>query len=383
MRFKKRRNDSITDMGAALAAARGGSWLDRLSDEKPRLIILAIKTTLAAAIAWFVAAALGLHDGYWAVITVIIVLQSYVGSTVTASRDRAIGTLIGAVFGFAFSLYSVQPWNILLALLTSTVVCVLLGLKNSTRLAGVTVVIILVVQKHSMDYTIALHRVIEVLLGIAIALAVSTLVLPERARMRLREGLAEEFLLLGAFFEATLQGFSGAPDERLNDLRTQCDTRRRANNQLMETARNEPSGGRGYIEALGLLMQFARSLRDALAALELAVRNSHNDRFAQQLEPELGKLAADIHAAFHFVAGCIHRWKFNVPSGKLNLAADIEQLEIKMDSVRHMGTNFSQEEVLRAYAVQLHLKQLARILRTVRTETGKALEVRRMEDESA
>lgn len=383
MRFIKRRNDSITDMGAALAAARGGSWLDRLSDEKPRLIILAIKTTLAAAIAWFVAAALGLHDGYWAVITVIIVLQSYVGSTVTASRDRAIGTLIGAVFGFAFSLYSVQPWNILLALLTSTVVCVLLGLKNSTRLAGVTVVIILVVQKHSMDYTIALHRVIEVLLGIAIALAVSTLVLPERARMRLREGLAEEFLLLGAFFEATLQGFSGAPDERLNDLRTQCDTRRRANNQLMETARNEPSGGRGYIEALGLLMQFARSLRDALAALELAVRNSHNDRFAQQLEPELGKLAADIHAAFHFVAGCIHRWKFNVPSGKLNLAADIEQLEIKMDSVRHMGTNFSQEEVLRAYAVQLHLKQLARILRTVRTETGKALEVRRMEDESA
>lgn len=383
MRFIKRRNDSITDMGAALAAARGGSWLDRLSDEKPRLIILAIKTTLAAAIAWFVAAALGLHDGYWAVITVIIVLQSYVGSTVTASRDRAIGTLIGAVFGFAFSLYSVQPWNILLALLTSTVVCVLLGLKNSTRLAGVTVVIILVVQKHSMDYTIALHRVIEVLLGIAIALAVSTLVLPERARMRLREGLAEEFLLLGAFFEATLQGFSGAPDERLNDLRTQCDTRRRANNQLMETARNEPSGGRGYIEALGLLMQFARSLRDALAALELSVRNSHNDRFAQQLEPELGKLATDIHAAFHFVAGCIHRWKFNVPSGKLNLAADIEQLEIKMDSVRHMGTNFSQEEVLRAYAVQLHLKQLARILRTVRTETGKALEVRRMEDESA
>jgi uncharacterized membrane protein YccC len=370
-------------MDPTLLAANSGSWLDHLSSERSRLLIHAAKTTLAATIAWFVAQALGFNDGYWAVITVIIVLQSYVGSTVTASRDRAIGTLIGAVFGFAFSLYSVQPWNFLLALTASTVVCVLLGLKGSTRLAGVTVIIIMIQQKHAMDYTIALHRVIEVLLGIAIALAVSTIVLPERARIRLREGLAEEFLQLGAFFEAVLKGFSGTPDERLNDLRTQCDNRRRTNNQLMDTARNEPSGGVGILEASGMLSQFARSLRDALAALELSVRNSNNDHFAQQLEPELGKLATDIHATFHFVAGCIHRWKFNVPLGKLSLAADIAALEQKMDSLRHMGTSFSQEEVLRAYAVQLHLKQIARILRTVRTETGRTLEERKMQEESA
>jgi hypothetical protein len=48
-----------------------------------------------------------------------------------------------------------------------------------------------------------------------------------------------------------------------------------------------------------------------------------------------------------------------------------------------MGTSFSQEEVLRAYAVQLHLKQIARILRTVRTETGRTLEERKMQEESA
>ncbi len=373
MRFSKRRTDSITEMDLAQLAPVGGNWLDRLSGEKPRLLVHAFKTTLAAAIAWYVAVALGLHDGYWAVITVIIVLQSYVGATVTASRDRAIGTLVGAAVGFAFSLYTTLPWNFLLALLVSTILCVLLGLKNSTRLAGVTVVIILIAQKSGTNYTIAIHRVLEVLLGIAIALAVSTLVLPERARMRLREGLAEEFLQLGVFFEAVLQGFSGEPNERLGQLRAQCDARRRANNQLMETARNEPADGRGVLEALGLLMQFARSLRDALAALELSVRDSHNDNYARQLEPELGKLAADIHAAFHFVAGCIHRWRFNQPSGKINLAAGIEALEVKMEAVRHTGNSFSQEEVLRAYAVHLHLTQLARTLRTVRAEAGKAL----------
>jgi len=37
---------------------------------------------------------------------------------------------------------------------------------------------------------------------------------------------------------------------------------------------------------------------DAMVALEYSVKDSHHDAFAQQLEPALGKLAADIHNAF-------------------------------------------------------------------------------------
>jgi hypothetical protein len=49
-----------------------------------------------------------LHDGYWGAISAIIVLQSNMGATVTASRDRILGTLIGACFGFSFSLFGVS-----------------------------------------------------------------------------------------------------------------------------------------------------------------------------------------------------------------------------------------------------------------------------------
>jgi len=48
------------------------------------------------------------------------------GATVTASRDRLIGTLIGGVFGFAFSVYGVLPWNYALAVLAAIIVCGLL-----------------------------------------------------------------------------------------------------------------------------------------------------------------------------------------------------------------------------------------------------------------
>jgi hypothetical protein len=44
-----------------------------------------------------------------------------------------------------------------------------------------------------------------------------------------------------------------------------------------------------------------------------------------------------------------------------------------MAEVRHTGSNFSQAEILRAYSVQLHLKQIARLLRASRVETSRAV----------
>jgi hypothetical protein len=57
----------------------------------------------------------------------------------------------------------------------------------------------------------------------------------------------------------------------------------------------------------------------------------------------------------------------------MNLEEDIAQLENRMTEVRPSGIGFSQTEVLRAYAVQLHLKQIARLLRASRIETGLAV----------
>jgi uncharacterized membrane protein YccC len=306
-------------------------------------------------------------------ISAIIVLQSNVGSTVDASRDRILGTLIGSVFGFSFSLFGELPWNYILAVLSAVIVCGLLGLRNSSRLAGVTITIIMLVQKAGPRWSLALDRVGQVMLGIVVALAVTTLVFPDRARLRLRDGLAQEFLVLGAFFEAILQGFRGTPAENLSSLRDDALAMLRGNNQLLEAARNEPSGGPGWREGLGMLSQFGRSLFDALVALELAVKDSHEDAFAQQLEPALGQLGADIRSGFQRMAARIHEGRFNMPPPALNLEEDIAQVEARMSAVRHTGIAFSQDEILRAYAVQLHLKQIARLLRASRVETSRAI----------
>jgi uncharacterized membrane protein YccC len=372
MRLKadKTWSQQLLDLRQRLEPAQGTGFL---SWDRQRLLIHGAKTALAAGLCWWLALRFGLHDGYWGSISAIIVLQSNMGATVSASRDRLIGTLIGGLLGFSFSLFGALPWNYILAILVAVIVCGLLGLRASSRLAAVTITIIMLVQKPGSRWGLALDRVGEVVLGIVVALAVTTLVLPDRARLRLRDGLAQEFLVLGAFFETILQGFRGAPAENLAALRNDALAMLRGNNQLLEAARSEPSGGPGWREGLSTLSQFGRSLFDALVALEFSVKDTNEFEFAQRLEPAFGRLIADIHTGFQHVAGRIHEWRFNMPPKGVNLEEDIAQLEERMTAVRPSGIGFSQTEILRAYAVQLHLKQIARLLRASRVETSHAV----------
>jgi uncharacterized membrane protein YccC len=352
-------------------------WMSR---EHRRLLIHATKTALAAGLCWWLAMRFGMHDGYWGAISAIIVLQSNFGATITASRDRLLGTLIGAVLGFEFSFVGALPWNYLAAVILAITICGLLGFRSSSRLAGVTTTIVMLVQHGGSHWTVALDRVGQVALGIVVALGVATLIFPDRARLRLRDGLAQELLVLSVYFEAILQGFRGETPEHLNEMREDAMAMLAGNNELLEAAQSEPSGGPGWREGLNMLAQFGRSLMDALTALELAVRDSGEDGYAQHLEPELGKLVADIRTGFHYVASCAHRWQFHVAPKEIDLEGDIAALEARMAEVRLHGLNFSQAEILRAYAVLLHLKQLARLLRAARVETSRAIGEARRRD---
>jgi uncharacterized membrane protein YccC len=338
-----------------------------------RLLIHAAKTALAAALCWWLAQRFGLQDGYWGSITAVIVLQSNFGATYTASRARFLGTLIGALVGFSCSLFGALPWSYMLALLIAMMLCGLLGLNDSMRLAGVTITIIMLVHSTGSHHSLALIRVGEVFLGIVVALAISTLVYPDRARLHLRDGLAREFLALGTYFEGILQGLHGAPAENLQQLHQAVLAQLSANNKLLAAARNEPSGGSGWREGLEMLAQFGRELFDALVALELAVKGSHEDEYPQQLEPALEQLAADTRARFCYLAECIHAWRFHIPPPGLLLEEDIAELEARMNEVRPKNIQLTQAEILRVYAVQLHLKQIARLLCASRQETSRVI----------
>jgi uncharacterized membrane protein YgaE (UPF0421/DUF939 family) len=131
---------------------------------------------VAAVASIYLTQLLRLPQGYWAAISAIVVMQSEVGATLAASRDRLIGTAIGACMGAVFVAYvgDTVPWFGVAVVLTM-LICQSLGLDQSYRLACVTVAIVMLVPQTQSPWILAVHRFTEVALGIVIALGVTAI----------------------------------------------------------------------------------------------------------------------------------------------------------------------------------------------------------------
>lgn len=348
--------------------------LPRIVPDRNTLLVQGVKTALAAGLCFWLTPLVGLHQGQWSAISAIVVLQSNVGSTVKASLDRFFGTVIGALLGYFATTTPWANWALTysITVLAAMLACAALRLKNSSRLAAITLTIVMASHVPGSHWSIALERFLEVNLGIVVALAVSNFVLPRRAREYLRLGLAEEFRIMGNYFVAIMEGYRDQPASNLAELRTAADSLVIGNDQLMKAARTEPAAGPASIEGLSLLTEFGRSLHDALLALEFATQQSTTDRFPQNQEPELGLLIAHTREGFNYVAECISFWRFHLAPTAWNLEADIAALEARSKQLRPTALTFPQEEVLRNFAVQVHLKQVARLLRNARLEANSA-----------
>jgi uncharacterized membrane protein YgaE (UPF0421/DUF939 family) len=141
----------------------------------------AAKTGLAAVLAFYLARFLNLPESYWAAISAIIVMYSDVSRTVKASGQRMVGTAIGVSIGAAFAaLFGQQLWAFGIAVTLTVVVCALLGFEDAGRLAGVAVAIVMLVSHPGRPWIAAIHRFLEVSLGIVVAVAISVLIWPTR-----------------------------------------------------------------------------------------------------------------------------------------------------------------------------------------------------------
>ncbi len=135
------------------------------------------RTGIAAAAALALAQLLGMPESYWAAITALVVMQSTLGAAWIVSKQSFLGTAVGAVSGALVVSYF-KPGIIVfgIGVFALGLVCAILLLEQSAyRFAGVTLGIVMLVAREMPPYIIAVHRAVEVSLGIAVALALVAL----------------------------------------------------------------------------------------------------------------------------------------------------------------------------------------------------------------
>ncbi len=128
---------------------------------------------LSYAAAW----AIGLHEFYWALITAVVVLQPAFGDTLKASRNRVLGTIIGAAAGLIVLeavRYGVPQFWLFWAALAP--LAVLTAIWPNLRLSCVTLVVVVLVPSAGAPFVRAFDRIFAILIGTLASILVSVVV---------------------------------------------------------------------------------------------------------------------------------------------------------------------------------------------------------------
>ena len=155
--------------------------------------------------------------GLWVVLTAVVVTQMSAGGSLRATGEYMIGTLSGVVYAGALGVLIPHTTAIeeggLLAL-TIAPLALMAAIKPSFRVAPFTAVLVLLISGQLGQGPIesALNRLLEVALGGMIAMAVSLLVLPQRAYSLALEAATRILVRMAVFLPELLEGFSRSLD---------------------------------------------------------------------------------------------------------------------------------------------------------------------------
>lgn len=143
-----------------------------------------LRVMIACTVTYVLFQMMGLRQGYWAIFTVLIVMQGSVGATAGAAVDRLLGTVVGAIFGGAALLVTPrEPLALGIALAVVVGILAYAGVRlPRLRGSGLTAAIVMLTRTPTMPVGIFVaDRIMEITLGGLIGVVASRLILPAQS----------------------------------------------------------------------------------------------------------------------------------------------------------------------------------------------------------
>jgi uncharacterized membrane protein YccC len=262
----------------------------------------AIRLAAAAAIATAMAEALRLPRGYWAVVTVLVVLKPNFGGTIERVIQRIVGTIVGGVIAMLISIFLRDEGMLFFG------VALLAFMSFSIRSFGYgffTLVVtplfmVLLDLANPGDWAVSLFRILDTLIGGMLALIGGYTLFPIWERERLPLQLARTLLAVRAYFDTVAGVYLGNGIALREIERTKRQAALEITNATTASQRllSEPSHVRGEIEPTLSAVNYARHLFLAVGALdehthEFPGRGERKEvrAFAEAISSQLNHLA--------------------------------------------------------------------------------------------
>ena len=243
---------------------------------RPDSLILryAFRVGLVTAAAVALTAWLGLLRGYWVTLTAVLVLQPYAGLTSRRALQRVLGTVAGGVLTAALAaLFHDMAAILALAFVFSGISVALLPLNYAVFSVFLTPTFVLLAEASAGEWDLAWLRILNTVLGGALALVGSRLLWPSPESARLPAGLVAAVEAVRRYLRRVVALFGDRSPQAGRSLRS---ARRDAGLAILNAEESfqrllaEHRGGPGELEPLMALLTYARRVTASSSALALS-----------------------------------------------------------------------------------------------------------------
>jgi len=234
----------------------------------------ALRVGIVTAAAVALTSALGLRRGYWVTVTAIIILQPYVGATSLRALQRVLGTVVGgALAALLAAAFHSTAAVLVMVFVFSAVSVALLPLNYAAFSAFLTPTFVLLAEANAGDWHLAGLRIVNTLLGGALAVAGTWLLWPSPEAERLPQYLADMLQAMRGYLADVIARFDDRSDAASEALRA---ARRRVGlailnaEESLERLLGEERGRAGDVTPAMTLVTYARRFTASIAALALS-----------------------------------------------------------------------------------------------------------------
>lgn len=308
----------------------------------------AIKITLAAILSFYLCHALNflihhpdnLSNGLWCVVAAIVVLQPYVGGTYKAVINRVLGVLIGSLVGvFFLYFFGGSLTTLAIAIFTTMIISSVLNLKESYRIAGLSVAIVVIpfmMNPEGDPWKFTFFRFLDTCLGILIAVLVSHTIWPSQASVKLRLNIAQILDLLGQLYSSIFLQKNGDKDtqsKKEEDLNVEIKRLLAHSRLILDESKLEKITQSFplsiWTEIITILDEFIKNSY----AIKTVFKDELNNIFDKELHHQVDEVVEGIETSFKYLSARLKDWNGHHQTEDLILISN--RLNDQLERFRH------------------------------------------------
>ncbi|GAC1696155.1 MAG: hypothetical protein NVS9B3_14210 [Gemmatimonadaceae bacterium] len=253
----------------------------------------AVRVGLVAGATVWVTRSLGLGHGTWVTTTAIVILQPQAGLTLVKGAQRVVGTVVGGILTALLGAGVHDPFGILVLAFVLSALCVaVLPLNYTAYSIFLTPAFVLLAEASAGDWHLGWVRIVNTLIGGALAFAGSRLLWPTREQERFPEQLAAALRTDSDYIRRALTGREEGARGTLAEARRALGLAAIAAESSFQRLLAEWRGGASRLEPVMTLLTYTRRLAAAVTALAPAPSAAATAPRRQDLAPLAAAAAA-------------------------------------------------------------------------------------------